>query len=416
MNPILPIQYFVPDAEARGCSDGRLYIYGSLDICGKIDFCSNDYMVFSTDDLISWKNHGISFSTNSENIDDEFKGQCLYAPDCIEKDGMYYLYFCTSNGGEGVAVSSTPYGPFTDGTPLVGVHLDGIDPAVFTDDDGKSYIFWGQFQLRGAELSDNMREIRKETIKNNILTENEHGFHEGASIRKRNGIYYMLYTDISSGRATCISYATSLSPLGPYKKGGVIIDNTGCDPQTWNNHGSMSEFKGQWYIFYHRSTRNGINSRRVCIEPIYFCSDGSIKQAEMTTQGVESPVSPDILMDAGRACLVGGSAYIFQKDAEEYICMSKNNDFACYKYYNMSEDFTEFEFTYRGKCSGTIEIRIDSPNGKLIGSCNLNSDFNNWNTDRCTIEKINGIHALYCVLKCNNTSDINIKSFKFLEK
>lgn len=88
--------------------------------------------------------------------------------------------------------------------------------------------------------------IDPSTLCTNLINEAEHGFHEGASIRKRNGIYYLVYTDISRGRATCLSYTMSHSPLGPFEKKGVIIDNTGCDPQTWNNHGSIAEFNGRW--------------------------------------------------------------------------------------------------------------------------------------------------------------------------
>lgn len=85
---------------------------------------------------------------------------------------------------------------------MKGADGDGIDPAVFIDDDGTAYYFWGQFQLRGGILTDDMTALIPESVKSNILTEHEHGFHEGASIRKRNGKYYLVYTDISRGRAT----------------------------------------------------------------------------------------------------------------------------------------------------------------------------------------------------------------------
>ena len=129
-----------------------------------------------------------------------------------------------------------------------------------------------------------------DSLQTAILTEQEHGFHEGACMRKRNGIYYIVYTDISRGKATCLSYAMSDKPLGPYKKGGVIIDNMYCDPQTWNNHGSIEEFKGQWYIFYHRSSQNSFTSRRMCVEKIYFNEDGTINEVEMTSMGASSPI------------------------------------------------------------------------------------------------------------------------------
>ena len=145
------------------------------------------------------------------------------------------------------------------------------------DDDGEVYYLWGQFNLRGAKLTKDMQ-IDESTLETAILTEQEHGFHEGASLRKRNGKYYLVYTDISRGKATCLSYAIADKPLGPYRKGGVIIDNIYCDPSTWNNHGSIEEFCGQWYVFYHRSSQNTIVNRRVCAEPVYFNEDGTINE------------------------------------------------------------------------------------------------------------------------------------------
>ena len=100
---------------------------------------------------------------------------------------------------------------------------------------------------------------------------------------------------ISRGRATCLDYATSISPLGPFEKGGILIDNTGCDPQSWNNHGSINEFNGQWYVFYHRSSQGSKFNRRVCVEPITFRADGSPAPTKNTGSG------------RGRLGRVGGS-------------------------------------------------------------------------------------------------------------
>ena len=249
MNPLLPFSEFIPDVEARVFSDGKVYLYGSRDECGRMDYCSSFYNVYRSDERME------RFEV-FERIFAAPPGQTLYAPDCIEKDGRYYLYYCLSDGSEGVAVSNSPTGPFENLGVVCGVEKDGIDPAVFVDDDGQAYYFWGQFSLRGARLNPDMCSIDPSSVTRNILTEEKDGFHEGASLRKWNGLYILLYTDISRGRASCLSYATSDSPLGPYIKRGVILDNTGCDPETWNNHGSMARIGGEWYIFYHRASQN----------------------------------------------------------------------------------------------------------------------------------------------------------------
>lgn len=293
MNPLLDPKFFIPDGEAHVMPDGRLYLYGSMDLSGQQSYCSSQYHVFSTNDpaLRNWVDHGISFSSCPEHM----AGLCpeetiLYAPDAACRDGKYYLYFCTSDGTEGVAFSDTPYGPFTSPKAIEGASGDSIDPAVFVDQDGQAYYFWGQFNLKGAKMNPDMCTLDLSSVTTGILTEQEHGFHEGACIRRRGDKYYLVYTDISRGRATCLGYAMADSPLGPYRKCGILIDNTGCDPQSWNNHGSIEEFQGQWYVFYHRSSQNGIFSRRMCAEPIYFRPDGTIAEVEQTSGGAEGPL------------------------------------------------------------------------------------------------------------------------------
>lgn len=69
-------------------SAGRLYLYGSMDIPGHNDYCSDRYHVFSTDDMVHWTDHGISCRR---------EGELLYAPDCMAADGRYYLYYCTNS-------------------------------------------------------------------------------------------------------------------------------------------------------------------------------------------------------------------------------------------------------------------------------------------------------------------------------
>ena len=301
MNPILPLDAFVPDGEAHRMPDGRLYLYGSLDVRDGAEYCSPRYRVFSTADMRLWRDEGESFRLDEG---------LLYAPDCAYKDGRYYLYYCTAGNGEYTAVSDAPGGPFTDPRPLNIADGTGIDPAVLVDDDGAAYYFWGQFSLKGARLNPDMRSIDEGSVTEHILTEETHGFHEGASIRKRNGLYYLVYTDISRGRATCLSYAVSASPLGPYEKGGVIVDNTYCDPGTWNDHGSIEPFGDQWYVFYHRSSRNGIFSRRACCEKIYFDGSGRIGEVEMTSQGAGGPLDAFAWTPAWRACRMRGGPYL----------------------------------------------------------------------------------------------------------
>lgn len=380
MNPLLPRYFFMADAEARVMPDGRLYLYGSQDISGSEDYCSKEYHVFSTDDpaLEKWTDHGISLSNRKDNPGIAFSADTtLYAPDGIYCNGKYYLCACGADNFEAILESDSPSGPFVNAKKIIGASGDSIDPAIFVDDDGQVYYFWGQFRLKGAKLNADMETLDMDSLNKEVLTEFEHGFHEGASIRKHNGKYYMVYTDISRGSATCLSYATSDFPLGPYKKGGTIIDNICCDPQTWNNHGSIECFHGQWYVFYHRSSQNSRTSRRVCAEPIYFNEDGSIQEVIMTSQGASDAISAVQRIDASLACRVKGNVYVApdEKSEENEVLLNGGGgnwieDWAEYRYINFGDGVFSWKISAKGQgrisvmaedygISGTIDISTD---------------------------------------------------------
>ncbi len=428
MNPILSIEHFVPDAEPRVWNDGRVYIYGSYDLSGDVAFCSNEYRVFSSADLVNWTDHGVSFRAEDAYPAGEYPGVVLCAPDCIYHNGLYHMYYCLADRSEGVATSPFPYGPFKNAVPVAGAHGDAIDPAALVDDDGQVYYYWGQFHCRAARLKPSLTAIDPDTLNTHLIDEKSHGFHEGPSIRKRNGIYYLIYTDISSGKATRLSYATSKSPLGPFVKGGVIIDNAGCDIGTWNNHGGMVEFKGQWYIFYHRSSQGCAYNRRACVEPIYFNEDGSIKEVEMTTQGGEGPIPATRKMEAYRACLVSGLSIrtsvaeltCHNNTLSEYLSHIRKGDWAAYKYLDFGEGVSSFEARVASLAEGgAIELRLDRPDGPIIGSCKVKhtGGWQLWETVTCTIQPTTGVHALYLVFQPTQARGRNrllsVESFQF---
>ena len=410
MNPILPIQHFVPDVEARQWADGRLYLYGSYDISGRTSYCSWEYRVFSSADLVHWEDHGESFRSAPPDASVPWTDAPLFAPDCIHYNGRYYLFFCDAGNREGVAGSDSPAGSFTDAVPVEGADGDAIDPAALVDDDGSVYYYWGQFHLRGARLRPDLRSIEPATLRTDLLTEAADGFHEGASIRKRNGLYYLVYADISRGRPTCLGYATSDSPLGPFTKRGIIIDNMGCDPETWNNHGSIAEFNGQWYVFYHRSSQASNFNRRVCVEPIRFNDDGTIDEVEMTTQGVGGPLPATQPIAAWRACLLGGRVRTAASGptetdptVREYLTQIHTSDWAAFKYVDFDAQAVTTFHARAGSLAygGVIEVRLDAPDGELIGSCLVprTGGWQMWADVRCPVTPVRGVRAVYLVFR-----------------
>lgn len=358
-NPILNPDIFVPDVEAHIWEDGRIYLYGSFDIAGKMQYCSNEYHVYSSDNMIDWIDHGVSFSLKDVKWAKE--SRALYAPDCAYRDGKYYLYYCVPDGRCGVAVSDCPYGPFKDVGPIA--HVTMIDPAVLMDDDGQAYLYWGQFDgVRVAKLKENMIEIDTETI-TQPLSVAEHEFHEGSSVKKINGKYYFIYTDTHrhGNMATSIGYAVSDNPMSGFIYQGVIVDNFGCDPHTWNNHGSIECFNGQWYVFYHRSTHGSKFSRHVCIEPIIIDENGKINEVKMTTSGRESSLPANDVMPAFRACEMSGNARIESDKTSPHgfaISQIKPNDTVTFRYLNFDEENT-LSVTLQSSQNVRVELYVD---------------------------------------------------------
>ena len=122
----------------------------------------------------------------------------------------------------------------------------------------------------------------------------KHAFFEAPSIRKRGDVYYFVY---SSEVMHELCYATAKDPRGPFTYGGVIVSNCDLHIDTYkpaemamayggNNHGSLVEIAGQWYIFYHRQTNGHWYSRQGCAEPVYFDAEGKIAQVEITSCGL----------------------------------------------------------------------------------------------------------------------------------
>ena len=302
-NPIINPSEHIPDTEVHVMPDGRAYIYGSYDE-KDCKWGSDKYKVYSTKDMEDIIDHGVSLHLSQLNNPN---ARLLYAPDCIYNNGKYYLYICCEDDTEWVAEASKPWGPFTKCTKIEGIK--GIDPAVFID-DGIVYYFWGQFSLNGCILNNDMCTIKENSIVNEIITQEKHYFHEGISMRKRNGIYYLTFSDVSRGKKTeyggvptCIGYATSKNPFGPFTYRGVIVDSAACDPKSWNNHGSIEEIEGQWYVFYHRSSRNSEANRRCCCEKIYFDEEGLIKEVPMTSSGANDYLNAcDVVFDGALAC------------------------------------------------------------------------------------------------------------------
>jgi hypothetical protein len=278
---------YTADPSAHVWSDGRLYVYPSHDMdpprgCDLMD----KYHVYSTGDMVNWTDHGqileasdVPWGTPLEN-----GGKFMWAPDCAYKNGKYYFYFphpdkdpWNSNWKIGIAVSDYPASGFTIlPQPLLGLPDNGmIDPCVFIDDDGQAYFYYGGGNhCQGAKLKDNMIELDGELQAMTGLTD----FHEGTWVFKRDGVYYLTYADNNSG-ANQLRHATSNNPLGPWSYKGVYLRPTTSD----TSHGSVVEYKGQWWAFYHTADISGTGLlRSICVDSLFFNENGTIRTVVQT--------------------------------------------------------------------------------------------------------------------------------------
>jgi arabinoxylan arabinofuranohydrolase len=417
-NPVVPAGIYIADPSAHVWKDGRLYIYGSNDESTKY-FCSYTHHVLSTSDLKTWELTKDVFSSKGKIDNVPYNDDLLFAPDCQYKNGIYYMYYCQpSKDAEGVATSKSPIGPFMNGHKIDTKGINEIDPCVFIDDDGQGYYIWGQFSAKMAKLKPDMTEIDTSSIKDNIVTEKEHFFHEGGYMVKRNGIYYFIYAHMGrSNRPTCIGYATSKSPMGPFKYGGVIIDNNNCDPGNWNNHGSIVEYKGQWHVFYHRATHNSMFMRKACVEPIFFNPDGSINEVEMTTQGAAPPLKADSKIEAEQACLLFGGTYVDSfSPTEEKLTNMKNDNRVAYKYLQFTSDLNKIEIRVKpGRKNGTIQLALDQPWHQAFATIDVpkTSGKEEWITINADIKPVNGVHALWLKFFADPDVMVDLDWFRF---
>jgi len=252
---------------------------------------------FSSPDLIHWTKHarvldtaGVSWATRA-----------IWAPSPIFRNGKYYLYFGANDiqsngqlGGIGVATANDPAGPFVDalGHPLIGQFANGaqpIDQNVFVDDDGQAYLYYGGWgHCNVVELGADMTSLGHFADGTTYKEITPPGYVEGALMFKRNGTYYLMWSEGGwTGPDYRVSYAMSSSPTGPFARLGTILSQNAAIG-TGSGHNTVVNVPGSddWYIFYHRHPlgESDGNHRVLAYDRMRFAADGKILPVEMTTQ------------------------------------------------------------------------------------------------------------------------------------
>jgi hypothetical protein len=295
--------------------DGKIYIYPSHDIDAGIPFNDNgdhfgmeDYHVLSMTDIHSETiDNGVALHVK----DVAWAERQMWAPDAAHKNGQYYLYFPAKRANGifqiGVAISDSPAGPFTPESEAIEGSYS-IDPAVFQDEDGQYYMYFGGIwggQLQKyrnnkyseeneeplanepslspiiARLSNDMKQFAEEPKKIKILNENgavllagdnDRRFFEASWMHKYNGKYYFSY---STGDTHFICYAIGDNPYGPFTYQGIILNPV----IGWTSHHSICKVDEKWYLFYHDSSlsKGVTHLRSIKVTEITYNEDGTIK-------------------------------------------------------------------------------------------------------------------------------------------
>ncbi|WP_430814945.1 family 43 glycosylhydrolase [Carboxylicivirga sp. RSCT41] len=265
----------------------RLYVYTSHDEDTATYFNMQDWHVFSSDNMHDWTDHGSVFSLDDINWADKW----AWAPDCVERNGKYYFYYPVERAKIGVAVSDSPIGPFKDvhGKPLVDntgqvehIGKEPIDPAVLVD-KGQAYMYFGCREPKVVKLKNNMMELKgdvQELKIRGIEGDKEHlgGFYgEAPWVFKRKDTFYLLYSN-GWGKTSTLVYATSKKPMGPFTFRGEVMDVV----SSWTSHGSIVQYKGKWYVFYHNMDLSNNNYRRsICFDELTFDEYGNINKLKL---------------------------------------------------------------------------------------------------------------------------------------
>lgn len=448
-NPYLPSWEYVPDGEPYVFGD-RVYVYGSHDRFRGYAYCLNDYVCWSApvEDLGNWRYEGVIYRKTQDpaNRDGEM---CLYAPDVVQgMDGKFYLYYVLDQMKVvSVAVCDKPAGEYRfldyvhyeDGTRLGEGAGDEpqFDPGLLLE-DGRVYLYTGFCKEDDPTRTGAMVTV----LKADMLTIAEspetvvpsapysagsgyegHEFFEASSIRKVRELYYFVYSSIVNHE---LCYAVSSKPTGGFSYCGVIVSNNDVGIDSYkpagkpmyyggNNHGSIVEIKGKWYVFYHRHTDGTNYSRQGCIEPIQIMEDGSIPQVEMTSIGADGiPFEGKGEFPAYLACNLFGSveeAYTAkpgewmdcrfpkitqdESDGEEgagYIANMRCGAVAGFKYFDC-RGISRMSVRVRGGLRGRMEV-LTSWDGEVIGTIPLGSS-NEWKEYSSGIRIPDGRQSLY---------------------
>ncbi|MFP9098958.1 glycoside hydrolase family 43 protein [Flavobacterium sp. RHBU_24] len=428
-NPVIQTKYTADPAPM--VYKDTVFLYTSHDENdagpGMGKFLMKDWLLYTSVDMVNWTDHGVVASLKDFTWGRQDNG--AWAPQCIERNGKFYLYCPVQGSGIGVLVADSPYGPFKDplGKKLIeDDHIwNDIDPTVFIDDDGQAYLYWGNPSLWYVKLNEDMISYSGEVMKipgvgkeKDQKDSDTYHYQEGPWGYKRNNHYYMAYA------STCcpegIGYAMALTPTGPWEYKGYIMQG---NKKSSGNHPGIIDYKGKSYVFGFNFRLNFLltdvhhERRSVCIEEFNYNLDGTIPELPWWSETGVAPVGTLNPFKRTEAETIAWAQGVKTAKGTNgiYVTDIDNGDYIKVKAVDLGKGAKNFEASIAGMAGdAAIEIRLDSPTGILLGALQIKSTGNNtWKTQSCRVKKQPGVHDVYLVFKGNSNGLFNFDWWKF---
>lgn len=408
--PIIQTKYTADPAPM--VYNDTVFLYTTHDEDDAEGFKMQDWLLYTSTDMVNWTDHGVVASLKS--FDWVKRDNGAWAEQVVERNGKFYMYCPIHGNGIGVLVSNSPYGPFKDplGKPLVWQkeHWDDIDPTVFIDEDGQAYMYWGNPNCYYVKLNEDMISYSGDIVK---LKETPEHYQEGPWFYKRNGHYYLAFA------STCcpegIGYAMSDSPTGPWKTKGYIMRPT---ERTRGNHPGIMDYKGKSYVFglnydlLKLETNTHYERRSVSVAEMHYNEDGTIQEVPYWADTKLEQIgtfNPFRKVEAETMTWGYGLKTAPNADKSLSVVDVNNGEYICVRGVDFGKNKARrFEVSALPLEGGNLKIRLDAPDGKIVGNVNIpqGNETSKYELYSCEVNAVSGIHDLYLSFEGENNKDL----------
>mgnify|MGYP001111419847 FL=1 len=408
--PIIQTKYTADPAPM--VYNDTVFLYTTHDEDDAEGFKMQDWLLYTSTDMVNWTDHGVVASLKS--FDWVKRDNGAWAEQVVERNGKFYMYCPIHGNGIGVLVSDSPYGPFKDplGKPLVWQkeHWDDIDPTVFIDEDGQAYMYWGNPNCYYVKLNEDMISYSGDIVK---LKETPEHYQEGPWFYKRNGHYYLAFA------STCcpegIGYAMSDSPTGPWKTKGYIMRPT---ERTRGNHPGIMDYKGKSYVFglnydlLKLETNTHYERRSVSVAEMHYNEDGTIQEVPYWADTKLEQIgtfNPFRKVEAETMAWGYGLKTAPNADKSLSVVDVNNGEYICVRGVNFGKNKARrFEVSALPLEGGNLKIRLDAPDGKIVGNVNIpqGNETSKYELYSCEVNAVSGIHDLYLSFEGEDNKDL----------